>query len=254
MRLLRPVAERGDARAQFFVGDMYQYGKSVPRDPVQAAAWYRKASEQGYDLAQNSLGHMYSWGNGVPQNYAVAMKWTLMAAKQGNWSAQFAMADFYELGRGVPQNYILAYMWTSVAGAYDPELEPSARRRLAELAPHMAPSQVAEAQSLAQRCKQSNYEACPAAHDKVASSTNRNPSQAGVPLKMSGGMFAVPVEINGIMTLDFFIDSGASDVSVPRDVFSTLKRTGTVKESDVVGQRTYILADGSKTQISHIHD
>ena len=69
-----------------------------------------------------------------------------------------------------------------------------------------------------------------------------------VPLKASGGTFVVPVEVNGIVTLDFFIDSGASDVTVPADVFSTLKRTGTVRESDVVGQRTYLLADGSKTQ------
>ena len=50
------------------------------------------------------------------------------------------------------------------------------------------------------------------------------------------------------MTLDFAIDSGASDVSVPTDVFSTLKRTGTITDHDVIGQRTYVLADGSKSQ------
>jgi clan AA aspartic protease (TIGR02281 family) len=69
-----------------------------------------------------------------------------------------------------------------------------------------------------------------------------------VSLKASGGTFIVPVEINGMLTLDFLIDSGASDVVVPADVFSTLKRTGTIRESDVVGRRTYLLADGSKTQ------
>jgi clan AA aspartic protease (TIGR02281 family) len=42
------------------------------------------------------------------------------------------------------------------------------------------------------------------------------------------------------------IDSGASDVSIPADVFSTLIRTGTINESDLMGQRTYVLADGSK--------
>jgi predicted aspartyl protease len=40
----------------------------------------------------------------------------------------------------------------------------------------------------------------------------------------------------------------ASDVSVPADVFSTLKRTGTIKHTDVLRQRTYVLADGSKSQ------
>jgi hypothetical protein len=85
----------------------------------------------------------------------------------------------------------------------------------------MAPSQIAEAESLAQQCIDSNYETCPATNAKVVSSTNLNISQARVPLKVSGGTFVAPVEINGIMTLDFFIDSGASDVSVPTDVFST---------------------------------
>jgi hypothetical protein len=50
------------------------------------------------------------------------------------------------------------------------------------------------------------------------------------------------------MTLDFVIDSGASDVSVPADVVSTLMRAGTIKETDFIGKQTYILADGSKSQ------
>jgi clan AA aspartic protease (TIGR02281 family) len=121
----------------------------------------------------------------------------------------------------------------------------------------MAPSQIAEAQTLAQQCIDSLYQDCPPTHDKVASTASRNPSQTAagrnpsqitVPLIVSGGAFLVPVEINGIMKLDFLVDSGASDVSVPNDVFSTLKRTGTIKETDIVGQRTYVLADGSKTQ------
>jgi hypothetical protein len=32
------------------------------------------------------------------------------------------------------------------------------------------------------------------------------------------------------------------------DVFSTLKRTGTIRDSDILGQGTYVLADGSKSQ------
>jgi hypothetical protein len=58
----------------------------------------------------------------------------------------------------------------------------------------------------------------------------------------------VPVQINGAITLDFTVDSGASDVSVPADVFSTLTRTGTIKDIDIIGEQTYVLADGSKTQ------
>ena len=71
-----------------------------------------------------------------------------------------------------------------------------------------------------------------------------------MPLRIDRGISFVPVEINGTLKLDFAIDSGASDVSVPADVFSTLKRTSTVKESDLIGQRSYVLADGSTTQSS----
>jgi type I restriction enzyme R subunit len=39
--------------------------------------------------------------------------------------------------------------------------------------------------------------------------------QADVPLNTNGGVFVVPVEINGAITLDFAVDSGAADVSIP---------------------------------------
>ena len=56
----------------------------------------------------------------------------------------------------------------------------------------------------------------------------------------------VPVQINGAITLNFVVDSGAADVTIPPDVVATLMRTGTLKKSDFLGQKTYVLADGSK--------
>jgi clan AA aspartic protease (TIGR02281 family) len=67
-------------------------------------------------------------------------------------------------------------------------------------------------------------------------------------LKKDGGVFVVPVEINSTIKLDFTIDSGAAHVSRPADVFSTLRRTGTIKESDIVGTTTHVLADGRESQ------
>jgi clan AA aspartic protease (TIGR02281 family) len=68
------------------------------------------------------------------------------------------------------------------------------------------------------------------------------------PLRKEGGAFVVPVLINGAITLDFTVDSGAADVSVPADVFSTLARTGTIRDSDIIGEQTYVLADGSTSR------
>ena len=42
------------------------------------------------------------------------------------------------------------------------------------------------------------------------------------------------------------MDSGAADVSIPADVVGTLIRTGTLTETDFVGEQTYRLADGSR--------
>ena len=73
-------------------------------------------------------------------------------------------------------------------------------------------------------------------------------SRTGISLKKVGGTFVVPVQINGAITLDFTVDSGAADVSVPADVFSTLTRTGTIRETDIIGEQTYVLADGSEAK------
>jgi clan AA aspartic protease (TIGR02281 family) len=50
------------------------------------------------------------------------------------------------------------------------------------------------------------------------------------------------------MTLDFVFDSGATDVSVPADVVSTLMRVGAIKKADFIGKQTYVLANGSKSE------
>src|SRR5215469_5150470 len=60
------------------------------------------------------------------------------------------------------------------------------------------------------------------------------------------GTYTVPVRINGAITLPFVLDTGASAVAIPEDVFLTLTRTGTVKTSDFIGTGTVVLADGSE--------
>ncbi len=66
-RLWKPLAEQGDADAQYNLGFMYGNGKGVPQDYREAVKWYRKAAEQGLAKAQSNLGFMYGNGKGVPQ-------------------------------------------------------------------------------------------------------------------------------------------------------------------------------------------
>ncbi len=58
-------------------------------------------------------------------------------------------------------------------------------------------------------------------------------SEDQIPLQIVGGIYKVPVRINDAITLDFLVDSGATDVLIPADVFLTLFRTGTITEQDL---------------------
>ena len=64
-------------------------------------------------------------------------------------------------------------------------------------------------------------------------------------MQQIGGVYVVPVLINDAIPLNFVVDSGAADVSIPADVVMTLMRTGSLQEADFLGEKTYVLADGS---------
>lgn len=82
-RELTPLAEQGNALAQFGLGKMYGNGKGVAQNDAEAVKWYRKAAEQGHVDAQYNLGVMYDNGRGVPQDYVQAHMWLNLAAAQG---------------------------------------------------------------------------------------------------------------------------------------------------------------------------
>jgi len=80
LRLLRPLAEQGNAAAQNNLGVMYANGYGVQQDYFEAALWYRRAAEQGDPDALNNLGIMYDNGHGVPKDYVQARKLYDLAA------------------------------------------------------------------------------------------------------------------------------------------------------------------------------
>ncbi len=79
-RLLLPLAERGNARAQGMVGFMYATGQGLPQAYDAAGYWYRLAAEQGDTTSQYLLGLAYDKGQGVPQDDIAAYKWLNLAA------------------------------------------------------------------------------------------------------------------------------------------------------------------------------
>ena len=107
----RKSAERGNARAQYSLGRMYENGRCVSKDYVKAVEWYRKSAEQGNSKAQYSLGYMYRNGLGVSRDYAKAVEWYQKAAEQGNSKAQHILGHMYESGEGVSRDYAKAVEW-----------------------------------------------------------------------------------------------------------------------------------------------
>ncbi len=80
----RPLAEAGDAIAQFNLGLLYLDGHGVPQSSAEAANWFRRAAEQDYTEAQHNLGAMYGSGQGVKRDYMQAYKWLNICAAKGN--------------------------------------------------------------------------------------------------------------------------------------------------------------------------
>jgi TPR repeat protein len=150
LKLIRPLADQGNALAQFNLGVSYDQGWGVPQDAGEALKWYRLAADQGYSLAQQNLGDIYSGGRGVPQDFGEALKWYRLAADQNNAFAQNSLGLMYENGQGVPQDIVRAHMWFNLSGAQGHERGLKNRARAGAL---MTKEQVAEAQKLARSWK-----------------------------------------------------------------------------------------------------
>jgi len=157
LRLLRPLADKGNAEAQYGLGDIYLYAEGFPHDDAEGAKWYLRAAEQGHAGAQNSLGGLHLIGRGVSEDSVEAAKWKRRAAEQGHAIAQNDLATYYTLGSGVPRDYVQAFMWFELAAA---RFSPSQKERKQfalenrdYLATSMTPEQIAEARRLASEWK-----------------------------------------------------------------------------------------------------
>ena len=141
----QPLAEAGNATAQFCVGRLYANGFGVAMNDALALQWYGLAAEQGYSEAQLNLGLMHANGWGVEMNDQEAAKWYRLAAEQGLVEAQMSLAMLCHKGRGVEQNLIEAYKWYEIAVQLG-DFNASYKRD--DVAADLSPEQVATAQQM----------------------------------------------------------------------------------------------------------
>ncbi|MAW34293.1 MAG: hypothetical protein CMK56_07790 [Proteobacteria bacterium] len=109
VKLLKPLAEKGDAEAQSLLGWMYFRGEGVAKSNKSALQWYVLAAEKGNHGAQFNLGFMYHQGHGVPLDYSEAVRWYIKAREGGNVFAHYNLGLLIEEGKGIKENAELAF-------------------------------------------------------------------------------------------------------------------------------------------------
>ena len=107
----RTKAMKGDANAQYKLGKMYNDGRGVETNYVEALRWYQASADQQNALGQNALGWMYNNGVGVEQNEAEAIKWFRKSAEQGEAKGQDNLGLSYINGWGVGEDKAEGAKW-----------------------------------------------------------------------------------------------------------------------------------------------
>ncbi len=107
----KPLAQAGEARAQFNLGVMFDQGRGVARDQENAILWWRKAAEQGMAQAMHNLANVYIAGEGAPPDYQEALTWLLQAAAKGLARSQYTLGKMHSNGLGVAQDEAKAVEW-----------------------------------------------------------------------------------------------------------------------------------------------
>ncbi len=138
----------------------YQKGLTAYKsgDYATALREWKPLAEQGNAGAQYNLGQMYRKGKGVPQNDKTAVKWYKLAAEQGHASAQSNLGAMYGDGQGVLQDYIRAHMWFNIAASSGDSENASKNRDI--VAKRMNSNQIETAHKLAHKCVKKNYKGC----------------------------------------------------------------------------------------------
>jgi len=109
------AAEKGNAKAQFTLGQMYEKGNGINVNWELAVNWYRKAAEQGNAQAQYSLADMISESRGTQKDDLQIVYWLRKAAEQGYTDAQYQMGVQYTIGQGVEKDVELSFQWYRTA-------------------------------------------------------------------------------------------------------------------------------------------
>lgn len=109
----RPLAEKGNADAQFDLGEAYRLGRGVTLNIGAATTWFERAARQGHVDGQRILG-LLLFQNG---NRTAGLKWLKMAADKDDPGALLIYGTALVNGDGVKRDPVLGYAYVSHAAA-----------------------------------------------------------------------------------------------------------------------------------------
>lgn len=142
---LMPFAVRGDAQAQFAIGEMLRTGNGTQRNREEALIWTRRAALQGHSAAQCNLGISLFRGWGAAADPQAAIDCWLRAAINKNAHAMFNLSSVLARGRYVKRDLVRAYWWMTEASSHG---YVGADGVLVTLQKVMTPRQISLAQTL----------------------------------------------------------------------------------------------------------
>ena len=139
-----PLAEQGNADAQFFLGKMYLAGQGVLKDVNRGIKLFTASAAQGNAEAQLFLGSYYL----LPHlDIAEGLKWLRFSAEQGNQDAQLLLGKSYiEGNRELPRDPVQGVMWLTLAAK---DNLPFYEGELTTAESHISQDQIAKGKALA---------------------------------------------------------------------------------------------------------
>jgi uncharacterized protein len=147
------AGEKGHAAAQYELGVRFFEGEGVAQDEAAAAKWFALSAAQGHAGAQHNYGVMLAGGWGVTQDETAALSWFDRAARQGQADAQYNLGVIYANGQGTPVDLSAAYVWLSLAVASFGDMDAEGRDMAAagrdDVGRLMAPEQMEAALAIA---------------------------------------------------------------------------------------------------------
>ncbi|MEQ1510304.1 MAG: SPOR domain-containing protein [Sphingopyxis sp.] len=164
----RPLANAGDADAQFNLGQAYKLGRGVTQDLAQAAEWFRQAANQGHLQGEDNLGLVLYELSRKDE----ALPWLERSASRGEPRAQYVLAAELFNGERTSRDWPRAY--ALMKRASDAGLQ-RASAALVQMDQHIPLEQRQQGLQLATAMEHSEGQA------RVAAMTHAAPPRAAAP-------------------------------------------------------------------------